>query len=190
MTLDEFWNFVKIFYPSEDPAIAFDYQGPRITLALPRHSYQMYDIMPVLRFFNRASSLQCNIWGAFKEDGDWYKVLAQPLRQYIFAPRGGALTISKLMFRPYGRRRVYEGNLDNYHDIWYCAAFKVVFDPVSRRDWMDGKLISFPAQPQRALTRMNKERARRQDVLKFLGAAGLNDEEIKARWEMRFTVLE
>lgn len=141
--------------------------------------------MPLLRFFNRAPYLECNIWVA--GNGDQYKMIAQSLRQYIFPPRGGALTISKFMFRTYGRRRVYEGNLDNYHDIWYCAAFKAMFDPMSRRDWMDGNLISFPANPQRALARMNKERVRRQEVLQFLKAAGLDS--IKTRWEMRFAVL-
>jgi hypothetical protein len=185
--LDEFWNFVRIFYPSEDPAVALNYRGQPITLVLAYDSYKMYDILPLLRFFNRAPHLECTIWD--RGIGNQYKTIAHSLRQYIFAPPPGALAISKFMFRPYGLRRIYEGNLDNWHEIWYCAAFQVVFDPVSRRDWMDGNLISFPIQPQRALARMNKERLKRQNVLQFLEAAGLSDDEIKGRWGMRFTVL-
>jgi hypothetical protein len=185
--LDEFWNFVRVFYPSADPTIALNYRGRPITLALPHHTRQMYDIIPLLQFFHRVSHLECNIW--VPGNGDRYKIIAQSLRQYIFAPPRGALTITKFLFRTYASRVVYHGKIDDSHENWYCAAFKAFFDPASRQDWMDGNLISFQIHPQRLLRRMNKARTRRQNVLHFLEAAGLNDDDIKERWDMRFTVL-
>ncbi|KAG9185597.1 hypothetical protein G6011_06928 [Alternaria panax] len=185
--LDEFWNFVRVFYPSDNPAVARNYRGHLITLALPRYSWHMYDIMPLLEFFNRAPHIECNIWQTGGE-GDRIKIIANSLRQYIFAPPRGALTISKFMFRVYSTKRFYHGNLDEFHDIWHNAAFKIVFNPISQRDWMDGRLINFPEHHERAPTRMNKDRLKRQNVSQFLEAAGLSDDDIKTRWEMRFTV--
>ncbi|KAF1849207.1 uncharacterized protein K460DRAFT_354081 [Cucurbitaria berberidis CBS 394.84] len=197
--LDELENFINIFYPSKDLAVANNYRGRLITITLPKHTTDTYDILPLLRFFARAPHLHCNIWALLtvSRPGMWHGEevrdalfgATNSLRSYLATPAPESLSIVNIEFRTHGVVRRYRGNAFNHHDKYHSAIFKVTFAPTDRQDWMDGNFIYFQNNASRTGTRMNKDRARRQHILQFLKDVGMDFDSIRESWEMSFGVL-
>jgi hypothetical protein len=204
VSLDEWDNFINVFYPSKDPAIGANYSGSMITLALPEHTSVMYDILQILEFFIRSPLLTCEIFanglGAsglpipmlFQRDTirDHIFVSTNSLRAYIATPPVPPLVklrILRVMFRTAGRHR-QQTDMHTWKERRFGAGMNIVFDRRDKRDWMDEKKSEYRRiLGTRGMTRWNKERRRRADIMQSLDDAGMDHWDIKS-WELTFSV--
>lgn len=193
--LGEFATFVNIFYPSQDAAIAANYRGNRITIGLPYYNKAMYDIVPILQFFNRASHIQCNVLTAHQfRPGvcDSQQCISGPtntLRSYMANPPAGSPRIVKANFRARGRYRTWPWGLAQLPaDRTFEGAIHFEFDRASKQDWMDGVERCYKRDTaNRYNLRQSIVRRRKEAALQFLMDAGIDSPDMLYRWQFKFS---